>query len=67
MYPAVYLGFWANEYLYIMESDFGPDDTLGTVLMGPQAGQGKQTYTTTYWQPGLGWMPDYSMEYWVFG
>lgn len=36
--------FWNETDLYIMEDDFGSDDTVGWVRVGPQAGQGTLTY-----------------------
>jgi hypothetical protein len=38
--------FWNQAELRIMEDDFGRDDTVGFLLVGPQAWTGVQTYTS---------------------
>lgn len=64
MYPSVYTDFWEHADLYIMEDDFGPDDTVGYVnVTGAAWGQGVITYYSYKWVDNLGWMPNYSMEY----
>ena len=55
--------FWNQVDLYIMEDDFGPDDTVGYVLVGPQSGQGTITYYSYKWVNGFGWIINYSMDY----
>ena len=66
MYPGVHTDFYMNGDLYIMEDDFGSDDTVGYVLVGPQAQQGPQTYYSYKWINGLGYVPNYSMDYNVY-
>lgn len=66
MYPGVHTDFWNTNDLYIMEDDFGSDDTVGYVLVGPQSGQGTITYYSYKWIDGLGWVINYSMDYAVY-
>jgi hypothetical protein len=63
VYPAVNTTFWNQTDLRIMEDDIGPDDSVGYVLVGPQAGKGTQSYFSTKWVNGVGWFPNYTMEY----
>jgi len=63
MYPGVNTTFWNQVSLYIMEDDFGADDTVGYVLVGPQSGQGTITYYSYKWVNGFGWIINYSMDY----
>ena len=66
MYPGVTTDFWNQVDLYIMEDDFGSDDTVGYVLVGPQSGQGTITYYSYKWIDNMGWVPNYSMDYRVY-
>lgn len=66
MYPGVTTTFWNQVPLEIMEDDFGNDDQVGYVTVGPQSGQGTQTYYSYKYVPGLGTIINYSMEYRVY-
>lgn len=56
------ISFWNEADLYIMEDDFGSDDTVGYVRVGPQAGQGIQRYFSVKWV-GTGWFLNYELYY----
>lgn len=66
-YPSIHTDFWEHADLYIMEDDFGPDDTVGYVYVSSaQNFQGTITYYSYKWVDNLGWMPNYSMDYAVY-
>lgn|GEM_PF-1529746 len=56
--------FWNQAELRIMEDDFGSDDTVGYILVGPQAGQGRITYYSYKCCP---YAFNYQLDYEVLG
>jgi hypothetical protein len=64
MYPNLRTSFWDHADVYIMDDDFGFDDTVGQVYVtGALQGQGQQYYYSYLWYDGIGWLPNYEMEY----
>jgi len=58
------VSFWNEADLYIMEDDFGSDDTVGYVRLGSQAGQGIVTYYSYKWT-GSTYIFNYQLDYQV--
>lgn len=57
--------FWHEADLYIMEDDFGSDDTVGYIRLGPQQYQGVQTYYSYKMTP-TGYIWNYELRYQVY-
>jgi hypothetical protein len=55
--------FWNEADLWIMEDDFGSDDTVGYIRIGPQAYQGPLYYSSVKWIDGLGYVLNYELRY----